>query len=428
MTRVRLIFLFSLFLCNLHAQPKTDAELLNILRSSNDSLLLAVLNQPDSFLYRVIYTRIDRDKKNRPSFHHYYLNVDPAVYFNPASTVKLPLAVLSLEKMNTLKAHGVDMYTLMQFDSSRTWHKSLFTDSTSETGKPTIAHFIKKALLVSDNDAYNRMYQFLGQQTINRRLREMGLEDVRICRQFMGLTPDQNRYTNPVRFISPDGSLIYRQPEAYNTDSIDFSRVIRMGRAHLNAKDSLVNAPIDFTYANNLTVEHLQKILQWVMFPSTAPKKGFRLTKGNLDFLYRYLSQYPSETEYPKYDTSVFYDSFVKFYFRNETHRMPPQVRVFNKVGWAYGCLTDVSYVVDFEHKVEFMLTATIYVNSDGILNDGKYEYESIGWPFMHKLGQTIYHYELKRERTYKPNLSRFQLEYRKRKEDDRPLIKEVDN
>ena len=107
---------------------------------------------------------------------------------------------------------------------------------------------------------------------------------------------------------------------------------------------------------------------------------------------------------------------------------MPGHVRVFNKVGWAYGCLTDVSYVADFKNKVEFMLAVTIYVNSDGVLNDDKYDYETIGWPFLYKVGQTIYQYELKRPRTYKPDLSRFKISYSLRKEDDRPAIRDADN
>jgi len=107
---------------------------------------------------------------------------------------------------------------------------------------------------------------------------------------------------------------------------------------------------------------------------------------------------------------------------------MPQHVRVFNKVGWAYGCLTDVSYVVDFKNKVEYMLAATIYVNSDNILNDDKYEYETVGWPFLYEIGQTIYRYELNRPRKYKPDLSRFKMEYHKRKEDGRKAIKDVDN
>jgi hypothetical protein len=145
--------------------------------------------------------------------------------------------------------------------------------------------------------------------------------------------------------------------------------------------------------------------------------------------LYQYLSQYPSETNYPKYDTAKYYDSYVKFYFKNGGNKIPPYIRVFNKVGWAYGFLIDVSYIVDFKNHVEFMLTSTIYVNSDGVLNDDKYDYETIGWPFMYELGQTIYQYELQRPRKYTPDLKRFQLKYDQRDVNDkRPSIKDADN
>lgn len=424
-----LLFLMLLFAVSLRAQPRNDAHLRKVLDANQDSLFQRVLQHPEEYRYQIIYTEINRDKNNRPTFRNYYLNVDSLAYFNPASTVKLPLAILSLEKLHALRQHGVDMETPMQFDSSRTWHRPLYGDSTSPNGLPTVAHFIRKALLVSDNDAYNRMYQFVGQQETNRRLQKMGYPDLRITRQFMSLTPEQNRYTNPIRFVREDKSPIWQQPEAYNPDPFDFSHINKMGKGYLNAKDCLVNEPIDFTFANNLTVAQLQGILQAVMFPRDVPaNRRFNLDQKDLDFLYRYLSQYPSESDDPKYDTAKFYNSYVKFFFRDESHAMPPQVRVFNKVGWAYGCLTDVSYVADFGNKVEFMLTATIYVNADGILNDDKYEYEEVGWPFLYQLGQTIYLYELQRKRAQKPDLRSFEMKYAPRRQDTRTVIKEVDN
>jgi hypothetical protein len=102
---------------------------------------------------------------------------------------------------------------------------------------------------------------------------------------------------------------------------------------------------------------------------------------------------------------------------------------VFNKVGWAYGFMTDVSYIADFKNNVEFMLSATIYVNSDEVVNDNQYNYDTLGYPFMYALGQAIYHYELQRHRKYKPDLSNFQIEYERRDPlDKRPSLKEVDN
>lgn len=385
---------------------------------------------PASYRCQIIYTQIDRDAHNNPSFHHYYFNYDPDLYFNPASIVKLPLAFLSLEKLNRLSVKGVNKYTTILYDSSYPGQRSLYLDSTSATGLPSIAHFIRRAFLISENDPYNRMYQFVGQGEINRNLHDKGYKDVRITRQFMGFTAEGNRHTNPIRFVKEDGTLLYSQPGAYNTDSFDFSRTIRLGKAYMNRNDSLVNEPFDFTAHNNLSLKDIQQLLQSVLFPeSTSPHQRFNLSGEDYGFLYRYLSQYPSETPYPKYDTAHFYDSYVKFFFRDSTHRMPEGVRVFNKVGWSYGFLTDVSYVVDFRNKVEFMLSATLYVNSDGVINDGKYDYDSIGHPFLYQLGQTVYRYELQRKRKFPPNLQKFRLHYEHRDPNDqRPALTEVDN
>ena len=74
------------------SREKADDFLSGLLRKQASPALLMVLDHPDSFRYQLIYTRIDRDKDNRPHFHNYYYRVNSREYFNPASTVKLPLA------------------------------------------------------------------------------------------------------------------------------------------------------------------------------------------------------------------------------------------------------------------------------------------------------------------------------------------------
>jgi beta-lactamase class A len=413
----------------LRAQTHTDSLLHNILSQSHSELVRRITSDADTFRLQIIYTEINRDKDNVPSFRNHYFNFDDNLYFNPASTVKLPLAFLSLEKFNRMRIKGVSKYTAMKFDSTYTRQVAVTYDSTSKTVLPSIAHYIKKALLVSDNDAYNRMYQFVGQGLINTWLREKGYAQTRIIRQFMGFNEEQNRHTNQIRFFNGKGKQVYVQPPGYSTEVFDFSRTVKVGRGYINSKDSLVQMPIDFTRANKIGLGDLQRMLQSVMFPESVPAhQRFNLTKDDLNFLYQHLSQYPSETNYPKYDTSQYYDSYVKFFFRGK-RKMPSHVRVFNKVGWAYGFLTDVSYVVDFKNKVEFMLTATVYTNSDAILNDDRYDYEKVGWPFLYDLGQAMYRYELKRERQYKPDLTRFQIQYERRDLDDsRKSLRDVAN
>src|SRR5690348_8324648 len=81
---------------NLSAQPKADQLLTHILQSNTDSLFQTVIQHPEIYRYQIIYTQINRNKNNIPSFQNYYLNYDSLQYFNPASTVKMPLAFLSL--------------------------------------------------------------------------------------------------------------------------------------------------------------------------------------------------------------------------------------------------------------------------------------------------------------------------------------------
>ncbi len=407
-----------------------NVNIQEILGSIQDSTTKAVLANPEDFRYQIIYTQINRDKNGVPHFTNYTIQADPSIYFNPASMVKMPLAFLSLEKLNELNKPGINKNTIIQFDSSYQRQVSMYTDSSAINKKPSIAHFIKRAFLISENDPYNRMYQFIGQSDINKKLIQKGYSSTKITRQFMGYTEEQNRHTNGIRFMDEKGNVLYTQAPKYNTDSFQFGPPILIGNAHWNSKDELVQGPFDFTKHNNISLEDLRKMLQAVVFPTSVPSNNrFNLSEEDRLFLLQYLSQYPSETNYPKYDTEHFYDSYVKFFFQDSTHRMPKNIRVFNKVGWAYGFLTDVSYVLDTVNNIDYMLSATVYVNSDGVVNDSKYDEATVGFPFLQQIGNAFYDYELKRKRKYHPVLKNQVRKYEERDQNDtRPSIKNADN
>jgi hypothetical protein len=246
----------------------------------------------------------------------------------------------------------------------------------------------------------------------------------------MGYTEEQNRNTNGINFFNKDGKVIYRQPPVYNEDSFHFPSPILIGKAHINRNDSLVQAPFDFTRHNNISLEDMQQMLQAVVFPESVVKqKRFKLSEEDRNFLLQFLSQYPSETNYPKYDENIFYDSYVKFFFNDSNRNIPRHIRIFNKVGWAYGFLTDVSYVIDTLHNIDYMLSATVYVNSDGIVNDSKYDEETIGFPFLRMVGKIIYDYELNRKRKNRIKIKPIGILYEKRDESNmKPSIKIADN
>ena len=401
-----------------------------ILPSIQDSVAKKVLASPNAYRLQLVYTQIDRDQNGIPRFTNHTLYADTENYFNPASMVKMPLAFLALEKLYELNQPGVNKFTTMQFDSNYQRQVAMIADSSAQNKKPSIAHFIKRAFLISENDPYNRLYQFMGQGPTNQKLQAKGYNSTKITRQFMGYTEDQNRHTNGVGFIDEKGLPILKLAPQYNKDSFQFGAPILIGDAHWNSKDEVVKAPFDFTRHNNISLVDMQKMLQSVIFPASMPKQNrFNMSESDRLFLLQYLSQYPSETNYPKYDSTHFYDSYVKFFFQDSTHTMPEHIRVFNKVGWAYGFLTDVSYVLDTKNNIDYMLSATIYVNSDGVVNDSKYDEEAVGFPFLNQIGKAFYQYELERPRKFKPVLKNQVKQYEKRNpKDTRPSILNADN
>ena len=417
MRLLRNFIFITLFFCSFlqtRGQEKTDKWLDDLLRSKSSPLLQHILNNPERFQYQIIYTENNRDKHNVPKFTNHYLHVDRNRYFNPASTVKLPTALIALEKMNKYKTNRIDKYSAMFTDSSFSAQTVVKKDTSAENGLPSIANYIKKIFLVSDNDAYNRLYEFDGQQILNSRLWKKGYKDVRIVRRFVTMTEEENRHTNTIKFVKK-GDTVFRQFPAYSKLDFDYSKQVFVGKAHYNRYDSLINAPFDFTRHNNLPLEDLLQMLQSVMFPeSVSVSQRFHLTKEDLHFLYQYMSEYPFESKKPAYDTTEFFSSYTKFFLYKSGKQKPPSnIRIFNKPGWSYGFLTDAAYIVDFDTKTEFMLSAVIYVNRDGVLNDDKYEYNEIGYPFFKEVGEIIYQYDKSRRRTILPALDKFKMMYK---------------
>jgi hypothetical protein len=404
----------ALFFSGAHAQENGSDSLLISLLRGRSAVMDTVLEHQEKYGVQILYTQIDRDANNHPIFRSYRYRVNRKDYFYPASTVKLPAALLALEKLNNLKKPGLTKYTTMLTDSACCGQTAVNSDASAQSFMPSLAHYIRKVLVVSDNDAYNRLYEFLGQEYFNDALRAKGYADVLIAsRLSVGASLEQNRFTNPVRFVK-NGKVVYKQPLVKSRRDYKSAGPIPIGQGEMKG-DSLIRQPKDFAYANSFPLEEQQAILRAILFPNSVEKtKRFNLTADDYRFLYQYMSQLPRETRYPAYNQPEYVDGYVKFLLFGDLKDplIPSHIRIFNKVGDAYGFLTDNAYVIDFKNGVEFMLSATVYVNEDQIFNDDRYEYDTIGFPFLGNLGRVVYDYELARKKKYKPDLDRFRLKY----------------
>ena len=389
----------------------THTLLVDILKQYPD-LFQSVLSNPANKV-QIIYSQIDRQKNGKAGFIDHYFNINDSSYFYPASTVKLPIAILALQKLNELKIAGLNKSTTMISEANYSGQSEVYNDPSTHDGRPTIEHYIKKILLVSDNDAFNRLYEFLGQEYINNTLHKMGYKEVQIIHRLdISLSEDENRHTNPIRFFDTSGKLIYEKP-LESSKLVYATRNTKMGNGFYRG-DQLINEPFDFSKKNRMSLKTLHNIVRSVMFPEAVSKKQrFDLTKEDYEFLRKYMSMTPLESKFPSYDNENYWDHYVKFlmYGAEKTERREG-IRIFNKVGDAYGFLIDAAYFADYNNNVEFMLSAVILCNSDGIFNDDKYDYDEVGFPFMKHLGQVIYDHELKRKRKVVPDLSKFRFNY----------------
>ncbi len=406
MPKYLLLFLISM---STFAQ-KPDNPLEQLLLSNPDKFK-KLTDNPEKYRLQILYTQIDRDAKNKPTLTTYAYRSDSNEYFYPASTVKLAASVLALEKLNALK---IDKSTTFQTLKNRLSQLEIKTDTSAKSGLPSVEHYIKKILLVSDNEAYNRLYEFLGQRPFNETMRNKGFHGVRLTHRLQTPLPRlENQYTNPIQFLDRSGKIIYQQSESFNDKPYSASKPILLGKGTMNDAGLVEDKPLDFSLKNAYPLQAQHEFLKRLLLPEAFPAKDrFLLNKDDYAFLYRYMSMYPTESKDPDYSNE--FATYCKFlYYGSEKNAvLNPSIRIFNKVGDAYGFLLDNAYVVDFDKKIEFIVTAVLLCNEDEIFNDERYDYDTIGFPFYKNLGQVIYDFEAKRPKKHLPNLDHLRFNY----------------
>jgi len=401
-----LIITFLVLVLALNSEAQVNTQLLENLMKQRPDLFGEIINHPDTYRLQLFYTQIDRDQDNIPHFKEFSYRLNPSEYFYPASTVKMPLAILALDKINNLNIPGFTKSSSLYYDSVAARQETIYNNPYAVNGKQTIEQSIKEIFLVSDNNAANRLFEFIGQENIHKKLAEKGYQDAYIRNRLeLGRTQDESRQTQSIDVFDDNGKMVYHINELYNKQPLPNYNAF-LGNGYLNNKDSLINAPLDFSVKNRIYLNDLHHILQSVLFFDQTPKaQQFNLTKEDRQFLIKWMHTLPTESQYPTYDTADYWPAYCKFlYMGSEKGPIPSNIKIFNKVGDAYGFLLDISYIVDPVNKVEFMLSGVLYCNKDGILNDSKYDYDSVGYPFYKNIGRLIYDYELKREKKFLPN------------------------
>lgn len=365
MKTINFIFLLLLLSCG-----KASKNPIKIALSSSNPKIKKVVDSLEKHEVQILFTLVKRSTDNQVSFEDYAFNANEKNYFYPASTVKFPVAILALEKIQRGK----------NIDSN--------TDFYVE-GDSTVTTFIKeiqKIFAVSDNEANNRLFEFLGQDYINAELNKKGIT-ARISHRLSTENSD-DVVTKPLVFYLNDSTTINTQKIISKPlKPLDLDK-LKKGKGFMD-EGELINQPMDFAFKNYFPLRSQHQMMKQLVYPENFPeKKQFELSENNRKLLLNAMKSLPKDVGYTG---DEYYDSYGKFLiFGDSKADIPSHIEIYNKVGYAYGTLTDCAYIKNTKTDEEFIVSATVLVNANGIFNDNNYGYETIGIPFLAALGRQL--------------------------------------
>jgi hypothetical protein len=318
-----------------------------------------------------------------------------AEYFYPASAIKPLGAAVALERMHELQrkeAPTLSLDTPLAFWGERRGGPILATDADNlADGKLTLRHLIREALIVSDNESFNRLYEFCGQTRLNESLWKAGIGSARILHRLsVRMSLVDNRRTPAIELRLAEGPITLPEESGTLTLAhVEDRDTVLVGKARIEA-DKLVPGPMSFIARNGVRLVELQTGLARIVAPELSFEgQPFALDAEDRQLLLDALSTFPGDSKNPKWDRTQYPDDYAKFFLGGATRVIPRERLVLhNKVGLAYGFTTDNAYIGDRASGKGFFLAATIYADSDGTVDDGKYDYETLAIPFLNDLAE----------------------------------------
>lgn len=385
----------SLSLCVCKSQGQShDSPLLDSLLPTISVFRDTIAKDPAEYELQILY----RPLAGPDSGTTHTWGLAPDRYFYPASTVKLPAAALALERVVREGIVGLTSSSAMEVGAG----PEPQTASRERVGMPgtpsTVAGHVADIGIVSSNEAYNRLYEWLGPGYINRELHRRGLRS-RIIHRLgnAAFGPVDNRFLNPVAFRSTvpgrSDTVLFRgmafAKTRYEVQPTNQQKGVGRFDDDLQAT---IPGPFDFSTKNFLPLADLADVLQAVVAPVTVDSTlHLHMTESDRELLLAALSTRPADSDNPLHHDRP--DGYVNFlYYGGEGAWEPDSPLIYNKVGDAYGYLTDAAVFADPDSgQPLFLLAATIHVNANGVYNDGVYEYEEIGLPFLRELGRGVW-------------------------------------
>ena len=314
-----------------------------------------------------------------------------ADYVYPASAIKLFLAVAALNILNR-EADGElpwnTRFMRCRDDKGGCEPPREDVDETAPEGengkkahkKLRVGLEIEKLLSWSDNDAYNRLWDMVGHTEANAEMARLGFSSVRLHHK-MNAKPELSLKTLQVTLLPPGkrGIVKKRRVSEVRLAPTPAPRLL-VGKAY-NDEGKLVEEPLDFGTKNYASLVDLQRLLLSIVRPNHAEAVTLAITDDQRDRLVKAMTRDPNHRSAAEHGPLLpgVVDAIGK-----------DNVRYVSKSGRAYGFHLENAYIENTSNGHAILVTAVVYANPNGVLNDDDYAYDETSRPLLASLGEEL--------------------------------------
>ena len=352
----------------------------------SDPFLKEIIKDKEDYEIQVMLTKVNHNN-TKIDFQNYQYQHDENQYFYPASTIKLPIVVLTLKKINELRSKGSDITLKSKIILNNVDNYSNFKLQDSIT---SFQNLIADIFLVSDNSASNILIDFIGYNYFNDEMQNAGFDRTYLNHKF---NPDP--YVNSTWQISDlDNNIISSINDNQKIIKADdkINGLDKGERRYFNGE--ILDESLNFSEKNRFSITDMHNLIKYIFYPEIFDKANtFNLNVEDYDFIRYWMSRFTYEDIGEKFiGDENFFETYNKFFIHGDEQSVSnEQIRVYNKIGQAYGTSIDNGLIKNYQNNVEFILTSTIYTNKNKVINDNLYEYDDIAEPFLAKLSRAIY-------------------------------------
>lgn len=351
-----------------------------------DRRFAGLLAAAEEHRLQIVVTEVGRaDGEPTLTTHGYRAGVE---YYYPASAIKTFASVAALRELAALKVDRETPVALCKGSSQKC--RTIRDKSNAQGEKITLGHEIRKMQIVSDNGAFNRLYDFVGHAAMNASLVPLGFASLRIGHRLSTReTAEQHRHT-PAMELRPPGRDVIKIAERTSELVPPSHGVPRtLVGAAVKVDGKIVEGAKEFEGRNGALLCDMQRLTIGLVLPERGPDLG--LSPADREFLLETMERDPKASTNPVFKSAGETEERFKPMLPGIVKVVPRgRVRYVNKAGKAFGFHVENAYIEDTASGRGFFVAATVYANKDGVLDDDRYDYADVTEPFFAHLGEVL--------------------------------------